>query len=71
MTEDMFKSAKKYLIAALAALSLVSCDKSMFDYEDNCDVRHIIRFRYERNLKWADAFPSEVKSVNLYVYDAD
>lgn len=23
------------------------------------------------NLKWADAFPSEVKSVNLYVFDSD
>ena len=52
-------------------MALASCDRSMFDYEGDCDVRHIIRFRYELNLKWADAFPSEVNSVNLYVYDAD
>ena len=52
---------------ALAA----SCDKSIFDYEGDCEVHHFVRFRYERNLKWADAFASEVKSVNLYVFDSN
>ena len=36
-----------------------------------CDVTHEIRFIYDMNLKWANAFPSEVKSVNLYVFDND
>lgn len=53
----------------MAAGFLASCDHSMFDYEGDCDVKHILRFRYDMNLKWADAFPSEVKSVNLYIFD--
>lgn len=66
----MMTFSRKYIIAALTAIfAFASCDKHMFDYEDNCDVTHIIRFHYDKNLKWADAFPSEVKSVNLYVYN--
>ncbi|MCH5221705.1 MAG: FimB/Mfa2 family fimbrial subunit [Muribaculaceae bacterium] len=30
---------------------------------------HVIKFVYDMNLKWANAFPSEVNSVNLYVFD--
>ena len=51
------------------AFTFMSCNERMFDYEGDCEVHHIVRFRYERNLKWADAFPAEVKSVNLYVFD--
>lgn len=58
------------LVAALA-LSFTACDETFFDDEGDCDVHYLIRFRYERNLKWADAFPSEVNSVNLYVFDGN
>lgn len=70
----MLKFARTLLYAAaITALtfSVSSCDASLFDSEGDCDVVHIIRFRYERNLKWADAFPSEVNSVNLYVFDGN
>lgn len=68
----MLKFSKIYILTAIAlicSISLSSCDESIFDYEGDCEVSHIIRFRYDQNLKWADAFPSEVNSVNLYVYD--
>lgn len=66
----MLRAAKSYIfLVIMAVCTLSSCDKSMFDSEGDCDVSHIIRFRYEQNLKWADAFPSEVNSVNLYVFD--
>ena len=51
-------------------LIFTSCEK-LFDYEGDCEVTHEIRFVYDMNLKWADAFPSEVKSVNLYVFDSN
>ena len=51
------------------ALAAASCDRSLFDYEGDCEVHHIVRFRYDKNLQWADAFASEVNSVNLYVFD--
>ena len=67
------KTIKTCLAGAFTAIlsfSTTSCE-DFFDYEGDCDVTHKVRFVYDRNLKWADAFPSEVKSVNLYVYDSD
>lgn len=34
-------------------------------------MKYRVSFVYDMNLKWADAFPSEVKSVNLYVFDSE
>lgn len=67
------KTIKTHITAALAALlslSTTSCE-DFFDYEGDCDVIHKVKFVYDKNLKWADAFPSEVKSVNLYAYDSN
>ena len=67
------KKIKVYIAAAITALFAVlttSCE-DFFDYEGDCDVIHKVKFVYDKNLKWADAFPSEVKSVNLYVYDKE
>ena len=52
-------------------LSLTSCDSFIYEGEGDCTVKYKIRFVYDMNLKWADAFPSEVKSVNLYVFDSN
>ena len=71
---NILKSARTYfsmVLMALFVVSLCSCDKSFFDDEGDCEVIHKIRFVYDRNLKWADAFPSEVHSVNLYVFDSN
>ena len=67
-----FQKIKPYFATALVALISLwttSCE-DFFDYEGDCDVIHKVKFVYDKNLKWADAFPSEVKSVNLYVYDS-
>ena len=48
---------------------LSSCDGPFYEYEGDCEVHHYVRFVYDMNLKWANAFPSEVKSVNLYIFD--
>lgn len=53
----------------MLALSLASCNNPVFDDEGDCEVHYFLNFVYDKNLKWADAFPSEVKSVNLYVFD--
>lgn len=47
-------------------LGLSSC---VHDDQDDCGLN--IRFRYTYNVKEADAFGYEVKSLNLYVFDAD
>ncbi|MCH5215893.1 MAG: FimB/Mfa2 family fimbrial subunit [Muribaculaceae bacterium] len=70
---NFLKSARTYLTvicAVLISLLGTSCE-DFFDYEGDCDVVHKVRFVYNRNLKWADAFPAEVNSVNLYVFDSN
>ncbi len=58
-------------MAAVAALlpALVSCDSLIFDDEGDCSVSYRIKFVYDRNLKFADAFASEVGAVSLYAFD--
>lgn len=62
---------KSLLIIPAAALMLASCNNPVFDEEGDCEVHYFLRFVYNKNLKWADAFPSEVNSVNLYAFDQD
>ena len=71
---DILKTVKTGTLAIFAAmltLLFTSCDSLMFDDEGDCVVKYKMMFRYNMNLKWADAFPSEVKSVNLYVFDSN
>lgn len=56
-----------FLFGAFAA-SLSSCDL-VYEEEGDCRSVYRVRFVYDRNLKWADAFSSEVNSVNLYIFD--
>lgn len=55
--------------ASLAVLSTVSCSDLIFQDEGDCDPRYKVKFRYDWNMKWADAFPNEVNSVTLYLID--
>lgn len=48
---------------------LSSCDSVIYDDEGDCEVTYRVAFAYDRNMKWADAFSSEVHSVHLYVFD--
>lgn len=50
-------------------LLLASCDSVLdFDYGD-CAVEYRVRFKYDYNMKYADAFANEVKMVTLYAFD--
>lgn len=61
----------RFVIASLAAvlLSLLpsSCDKAIYDGEGDCQIS--VRFKFDFNLKYADAFRNEVHSVAVYVFD--
>lgn len=61
------------LLQALAACMLVlcACDNVIYDYEGDCSVNYKVRFRYDYNMKFADAFAREVNSVTLYALDKD
>ena len=66
---------KKASTIALAAMSmylvLQSCDSAIYDYEGDCSVTYRMKFVYDKNMKWADAFSNEIKSIRLYAFDAD
>lgn len=60
------------IVALLALLAVVfaSCEDSfVYDDEGDCSVHYRIKFKYDRNMKFADAFSKEVSSVALYVFD--
>lgn len=56
-------------MAALPLFAFVSCDGFVYDYEGDCSVTYRLKFRYDKNLKWADAFANEVASVHVYAFD--
>lgn len=59
------------LMTAMALLSLtvfMSCDIVFYDYEGDCSVTYRLKFRYDKNLKWADAFANEVSSVHVFAF---
>lgn len=54
----------------VAMLATSSCkDGLIFDGEGDCSIYYRIRFKYDYNIKFADAFANEVNSVALYVFD--
>lgn len=54
-----------------AAISAAGCGELIYDHDKDCEPRHRVRFRYDYNLKKADAFAQEVNAVTLYVTDPE
>jgi hypothetical protein len=51
-------------------LGMASCESGLiFEGEGDCGVYYRIRFKYDYNIKFADAFAHEVNSIALYVFD--
>ncbi len=65
---DIFTAARLRLaVALLSCVAMASCDGLIYDDEGDCAPYYKVKFKYDMNLKWADAFPNEVKEVTLYV----
>ncbi len=58
------------LTAILAMAGLSSCSM-MTEEEPDCTPYYKVRFRFDRNMLYADAFPSQVGEVDLYVFDQE
>ena len=57
------------ILAMTLGSAVVSCD-SILDEEDvDCSVEYRVKFKYDYNMKYADAFANEVSSVTLYAFD--
>lgn len=61
---------RRYIAAAVAvaATALTGCN-AIYDDEGDCSVRYHVKFRYDTNIKEADAFASQVNAVSLYLFD--
>lgn len=62
--------ALKYILALHLCLSLSSCSNLIYDSEGDCETVYELQFVYDHNMKWADAFGSEVDAVTLHVFDS-
>lgn len=58
-------------LAAALCCAFMACDGVIYDDEGDCSVTYRVEFRYVKNMKWADAFAHEVKSVHLYAFDTE
>lgn len=58
-------------LAAIAccATMLASCDSILDNGYGDCDIEYRVKFKYDYNMKYANAFANEVKSVTLYAFD--
>ena len=59
----------KVCMASVCLLAMSSCDNWLYEEEGDCSVYYRLKFRYEMNLTWADAFANEVTSIHLYAFD--
>ena len=66
----IFRRLMLALSMVAAALASSSCENGLiFEGEGDCGIYYRIRFKYDYNIKYADAFANEVNSVALYVFD--
>ena len=71
-TQTKFGKWGLMLATLFVALSTSSCKEGfIYEGEGNCGVYYNISFKYDYNMKFADAFSHEVKSVALYVFQND
>lgn len=62
--------AAKTCMTLACLLAFSSCSNSwLYEEEGDCSVYYRLKFRYDMNLKWADAFANEVTSIHLYAFD--
>lgn len=54
-----------------SALAFTACNGLIYDDEGDCDPYYKVKFVYDTNLKFTDAFPAEVFDVTLYVVDPE
>lgn len=61
--------ACRLLMTAVCGVMITSCDNILDNGYGDCEVEYRVKFKYDYNMKYADAFPHEVRSVALYAFD--
>ena len=68
---DIKAKLSKLVLLMFAIFAATSCENTIFDEEGDCSLHYHVKFKYDMNMKFADAFSNAVSHVTLYVYDAD
>lgn len=55
----------------LAAPLFTACDSAIYDEEGDCDIHYRLKFSFDHNMLFSEAFPSQVHSVAVYAFDAE
>lgn len=55
--------------AVFMGLLVAGCDSQIYDDLEPCRTGYHLKFRYDYNMKYADAFPAEVSSVHVWAFD--
>lgn len=70
MKTKMKRSKWSLILAAFMVTLSTSCENNLiFEGEGDCGVYYNIHFKYDYNMKYANAFANEVNSVALFVFD--
>lgn len=59
------------LLLSALGFAMTSCDSILGEDDVDCSVEYRVKFKYDMNMKFADAFAHEVKSVTLYAFDEE
>ena len=59
------------ILLTVLGVSMVSCSNILDEEEVDCSLEYRVKFKYDHNMKFADAFANEVRSVTLYAFDQD
>lgn len=69
---NLNQTFRHMLVVLAAAFGLTACNNSfIFEDEGDCDPKYRVKLRYDYNMKYADAFASEVDHVTVNVVDSD
>ena len=63
---ERIQGLRNWMLVMLAGCAFASCNV-LSEEEEDCAV--YVRFKYDMNMKFADAFSNSVKSVTLYAFD--
>lgn len=64
------KKAFARIMPLAAILTLGTSCERFFETEGDCDPHYFVRFVYDMNMLKADAFSTQVESVDLYIFDS-
>ena len=70
ISKHIKKLSSALIVALITGFAFTSCS-TIFDYEGDCSYTYNIKFVYDKNMLYADAFRGNVSHVTLYAFDAE